>query len=91
MEEPADYLISSHLDSESFIFIIQASPNRTAKCDYLCCSVFTKGDRDYEINQRIRTILKKEQIHIKTKTSIILYDRRTHPPNTSAVDEPDNT
>ena len=31
----ADYLISSHLDSDSFIFIIQNSPNRSANCDIL--------------------------------------------------------
>lgn len=71
----ADYLISSHLDMISFIFIIQATPGGEAKCDYLCCSAFTQGDRNYETNQRTRTILKKERIHISTQTSEILYNR----------------
>jgi len=71
----ADYLISSHLDLVDFVFIIQSSYNGAAKCDYLCCSAFTKGERDYETNQRMRTLLKKERIHIATNTSTILYDR----------------
>lgn len=71
----ADYLISSHLDLASFVFIIQTVPNGNAKCDYLCCSAFTKGNRDYETNQRPRTILRKERIHIATNTSEILYDK----------------
>jgi len=71
----ADYLISSHLDLVDFVFIIQSSCNGAAKCDYLCCSAFAKGERDYETNQRMRTLLKKERIHIATSTSTILYDR----------------
>ncbi|MBQ4523249.1 MAG: hypothetical protein IJA10_09895 [Lachnospiraceae bacterium] len=71
----ADYLISSHLDLVSFVFIIQTTPGRKAKCDYLCCSTFIKNERDYETNQRSRTILKKERIHILTNTSTILLDK----------------
>ena len=71
----ADYLISSHLDLVSFVFIIQSNPNGQAKCDYLCCSAFTKAERDYETNQRTRTILKKERMHISSQASAILYDR----------------
>lgn len=71
----ADYLISSHLDWVNFVFIIQSSCSGIAKCDYLCCSAFTKGERDYETNQRMRTLLKKERIHMATNTSTILYDR----------------
>ena len=64
----ADYLISSHLNTTSFVFIIQTTSNGDAKCDYLCCSAFTKGERDYEANQRTRALLKKERIHIPTNT-----------------------
>lgn len=71
----ADYLISSHLNMISFVFIIQTSPNGEAKCDYLCCSAFTKGERDYETNQRTRAILKKERIHIPSNTRTVLLDK----------------
>lgn len=71
----ADYLISSHLDFVNFVFIIQSSCGDVARCDYLCCSAFTKGERDYETNQRMRTLLKKERIHIATNSLTILYDR----------------
>jgi hypothetical protein len=71
----ADYLISSHIGIDSFIFIIQSSPQGESKCDFLCCSTFRKGDRDYETNQSPRTLMKKERIHIPTNTSTILLDR----------------
>ena len=71
----ADYLISSHFEINSFVFIIQATPQGDAKCDFLCCSIFAKGDRDYETNQRSRTLLKKERIHISDNVSTILLDK----------------
>lgn len=71
----ADYLISGHLDVINFVFIIQTTPNGDAKCDYLCCSAFTKGARNYETNQRTLALLKKEHIHIPTNTSTILLDK----------------
>jgi hypothetical protein len=71
----ADYLISSHIDIDSFVFIIQSSPQGESKCDFVCCSSFEKSDRDYETNQRSRTLMKKERIHIPTDTSVILLDR----------------
>lgn len=71
----ADYLISSHFEIDSFVFIIQATPQGEAKCDFLCCSIFAKGDRDYETNQRSRTLLKKERIHISDNISTILLDK----------------
>lgn len=73
----ADYLIASHVDIVSYVFIIQATPDGKAKCDYLCCSAFTKEERDYETNQRSRALLKKERIHISTNTSAILMDKLT--------------
>ena len=71
----ADYLISRHSDITNYIFIIQTHSNNTAKCNYLCCSAFTQGDRNYELNQRSRTLLKKERIHIPTSTSSVLLDK----------------
>lgn len=71
----ADYLISRHSDITNYIFIIQAHSNNTAKCNYLCCSAFKQGDRNYELNQRSRTLLKKERIHIPTNTSTVLLDK----------------
>ena len=71
----ADYLIASHINIDSFIFIIRSTPQGEAKCDFLCCSIFEEGDRDYEANQRSRALLKKERIHIPTNTSTILLDK----------------
>jgi hypothetical protein len=71
----ADYLISSHIGIDSFVFIIQVSPKGESKCDFLCCSTFEKGERDYEANQRSRTLMKKERIHVPTDTSTLLLDR----------------
>lgn len=71
----ADYLIASHIVADSYVFIIHTTPSGNAKCDFLCCSAFTKGDRDYETNQRKRTLLKKERIHISSDTKTVLLDK----------------
>ena len=71
----ADYLISSHIEIDSFVFIIQATPQGESKCDFLCCSTFQQGDRNYEANQRSRTLMKKERVHIPSDTSTILLDK----------------
>ena len=71
----ANYLISSHFSVDNFIFIIKANAQGELKCDFLCCSIFEKGDRDYETNQRPRTLMKKERIHIPSNTTDILLDR----------------
>ena len=73
----ADYLISSHFSIDNFIFIIKASSQGEAKCDFLCCSIFEKGERDYETNQRLRKLMKKERIHLPSNTTDILLDRLT--------------
>ena len=73
----ADYLISSHFISDDFIFLIKTTDCGDLKCDFLCCSIFEKTGRNYEANQRPRTLLKKERIHIPTNTSEILMDRLT--------------
>ena len=51
------------------------SPNGDAKCDFLCCSTFAKGDRDYEQNQKKRTLLKKERIHIPSNITTVLLNK----------------
>lgn len=71
----ADYLISSHFSVDNFIFIIKASSQGEWKCDFLCCSIFAKGERDYETNQRLRKLMKKERIHIPSNTTDVLLDR----------------
>ena len=71
----ADYLISSHFNTDNFIFIIKANSQGELKCDFLCCSIFEKGDRNYETNQRPRILMKKERIHIPSNTYVILLDR----------------
>ena len=76
----ADYLISHHSDITSFIFILQATENGTAKCDYLCCSAFKQGERNFEQNQRLYSLLKKERIHLPSNTSTILFDKITSTP-----------
>ena len=71
----ADYLISSNQNSQDYVFIIRISTNPKAPSDFLCCSAFSKGTRDYEYNQSKRTLLKKERIHLPTNTSVILFDK----------------
>lgn len=71
----ADYLISSHLNIDNYIFIIIESSHDELKCDFLCCSIFAKGDRDYEANQRLRKLMKKERIHLPTNTHNILLNK----------------
>lgn len=73
----ADYLISIHFSTDNFIFIIKSNKQGELKCNFLCCSIFEKGDRNYENNQRCRTLLKKERIHIPNNTSTILLNRLT--------------
>ncbi len=69
----ADYLISSNINLSSYIFIIHSKIHKDKS--YLCCSAFSKGTRDYETNQRKRTLLKKERIHLPTNTSVVIFDK----------------
>ena len=72
----ADYLISSAASPVDFVFIIKSnSSDDLSFCDFVCCSAFTQNTRDYRENQRARTLLKKERIHIFTKESVTLFDR----------------
>lgn len=59
-----------------FIFIIKSSLSGDISiCDFVCCSAFTQTKRDYRENQRPRSILKKERVHIATNTTTVLFDR----------------
>ncbi len=71
----ADYLISSNQNSQNYVFIIRMSANQKVSSNFLCCSAFSKGTRDYEYNQSKRTLLKKERIHLPTNTSVVLFDK----------------
>lgn len=71
----ADYLISSHYELDSFVFIIQTSPSGETKLDYVCCSAFTKGERDYEANQSSRILLKKERIYLPDNSSYVFFNK----------------
>lgn len=72
----ADYLISSATAPVDFIFIIKSnSSDENSICDFVCCSAFTQTKRDYRENQRSRSILKKERVHIATNTTTVIFDR----------------
>ena len=71
----ADYLIVTQQEPISFVFILKESPGGESICDYLCCSAFEKGDRDYRTNQQRRTLLKKTRIHIESENVTVLYNR----------------
>lgn len=71
----ADFLISGHTDITSYVFLIQSKIDGTGQCDQLCCSAFRQDNRDFEKNQRVRVLLKKERIHIPSNTSTVLLDR----------------
>ena len=72
----ADYLSSSTTAPVDFIFIIKSSSfGEISICDFVCCSAFTQTKRDYRENQRPRSILKKERVHIATNTTTVLLDR----------------
>ena len=89
----ADYLISTLTGPIDFIFIIRAGSGTSAKAqemtigDFLCCSAFEMDVRDYRCNQRPRTILRKERIHIASQTSYTLYDRLSPTPQVPPPDE----
>ena len=69
----AEYIISYHFDKNTFVFIVKLSSENEK--EYVCCSSFTEGDRNYEENQRQRTILKKSKIKISSDEIEVLYDR----------------
>lgn len=68
----ADYLIASHLDNTSFVFLIRNGGLDLA-CDCICCSTFVKDYRDYEVNQRPYTLLKKTRTNLLTSEHSVLF------------------
>ena len=70
----ADYLISSNIEPSAFVFIIKGASNSTVS-EFLCCSAFEKGDRDYCTNQRLYALLRKARVHIETGNTEVLYNR----------------
>ena len=68
----ADYLIASHLDNVSFVFLIREG-ERSVVSDCICCSTFVKDDRDYEQNQRSYALLKKSKTLITAGTTTVLF------------------
>lgn len=68
----ANYLIVSQLADTSFVFLIMDSEqSNVANC--ICCSIFLKGDRNYEQNQRPYTLLKKIKTNLLNHSSQVLY------------------
>lgn len=82
----ADYLISTLTGPIDFVFIIRSGAVESSGTqemtigDFMCCSAFEMDVRDYRCNQRPRTILRKERIHIASQTSYTLYDRLSSTP-----------
>jgi len=74
----ADYLISYHSEFTSFVFMIKANEDNLGNTDCICHSVFTAGERHYEVNQRSLTILKKQRLQLSTNETDILFDRLKH-------------
>lgn len=67
----ADFLLAYHSDSVYFMFIVR---NGTIQdFDFTFVSVFSADSRDYETNQRQRTILKKTKINLETGDSTDLF------------------
>lgn len=67
-----DKMIKPRLEA---LIHLKASSQGEWKCDFLCCSIFAKGERGYETNQRLRKLMKKERIHIPSNTTDVLLDR----------------
>ena len=70
----ANYLISS-TEHEEFVFLVSLSGRTRNPIHCSCCSIFSKGSRNYEYSQRKFTILKKERLDLSTNQSIVLLDR----------------
>lgn len=71
----ADYLIVLRSDKTPFVFIVKSSSVDNSVVECVCCSAFMEGERNYEENQRLRTILKKERRNLVNGTIDVLYDK----------------
>lgn len=70
----ADYLISSHINGNSFVFLIR-NGKKGLVCDCVCSSTFIKGTRDYGANQRPYTLLKKTRTNLSDNSTTILFQK----------------
>ena len=68
----ADYLISSMINGVSYVFLFGGSPRAIIR-ECICRSIFTKGERDYEENQRPYTVLKKTKTDLTSNQETILF------------------
>lgn len=68
----ADYLIASETPLSSFAFIIKDGGNM--RCDFVCCSTFAEGKRNYRQNQRQCSLLKKVKVNKATGERAVLMD-----------------
>ncbi|MBQ9611668.1 MAG: hypothetical protein IJV14_03625 [Lachnospiraceae bacterium] len=68
----ADYLISSMVNGVSYVFLFGGSPRAIIR-ECICRSIFTKGERDYEENQRPYTVLKKTKTDLSTNQETVLF------------------
>ena len=70
----ADYLIASHIDGTSYVFMIREG-ERSIVSDCVCCSTFVKDSRDYEQNQRPFTLLQKTKTNLTDNSILVLYTK----------------
>lgn len=68
----ADYLISSEINGISFVFLVGGNPKSLVR-ECICRTVFIKGERNYEENQRPYALLKKVRISLDTNTETVLF------------------
>lgn len=81
----ADYLIASHINNISYVFLIKNGTVDVA-CEYICCSTFVKDYRNYETNQRSYTLLQKTKVNIETSEETILFQRDGFPSKDLSTD-----
>lgn len=70
----ADYLISSSIKGDNFVFLIRTDKKEPIR-DCLCSSAFVKGNRDFRANQRPYTLMQKTRTELADGSMTILYLR----------------
>ena len=68
----ADYLVSSQINGVSYVFLFGGGPKAVVR-ECICRSIFTKGDRNYEENQRPYAVLKKTKTDLSNNQETILF------------------
>lgn len=69
----ADFLLSYHSDEIYFMFIIKNGSISVQSFDFTFVSAFSADSRNYEMNQRRRTILKKTKTNLLSGNSMVIY------------------